>query len=131
MGCCMSAQEVQDPKDDSHVKKNYKRPKWKSEQPMTMEELQAKREEFWDTQPAYGGNKVVWDTLKGAVAADHDITKILLEAAELIVTRDDMTEIYDPTGNRYELPPFVLSEPTNLVNSSRPTSTAAVELTAQ
>lgn len=41
---------------------------------------------------------VVWDTLKGAIEADHETTKIMLEAAELIVTTDDMTEIYDQTG---------------------------------
>eukprot|EP00951_Prasinocladus_malaysianus_P030299 scaffold284592_cov48-Prasinocladus_malaysianus.AAC.1 len=72
---------------------------------------QAKREEFWDTQPAYGGNKgdslttvapqpesnqaMVWDTLKGALECDDATMKLMLEAAEIIVTKDDMSEIFD------------------------------------
>lgn len=32
-------------------------PSWKSNEPLTREDLEAKREQFWDTQPYYGGNK--------------------------------------------------------------------------
>mmetsp|Transcript_41478 Transcript_41478/g.106093 ORF Transcript_41478/g.106093 Transcript_41478/m.106093 type:complete len:90 (+) Transcript_41478:366-635(+) len=77
-----------------------------------------------------GGCAVVWDTLKGALEAEHSTTVMLLEAAEIIVARKDMSEIYDSRGNRYELPPYVLSEPSNLLEGpqSPPTSPGGVQL---
>ena len=30
-------------------------PKWKSDVPLTEGQLRSKRDEFWDTAPAYGG----------------------------------------------------------------------------
>eukprot|EP00191_Tetraselmis_sp_GSL018_P000473 CAMPEP_0177615104 /NCGR_PEP_ID=MMETSP0419_2-20121207/23196_1 /TAXON_ID=582737 /ORGANISM="Tetraselmis sp., Strain GSL018" /LENGTH=84 /DNA_ID=CAMNT_0019112577 /DNA_START=275 /DNA_END=529 /DNA_ORIENTATION=+ len=82
---------------------------------MTASELKAKRDEFWDTQPAYGGNRVVWDTLKGAIVADQETMKAMIDAAGLIVAKPDMSEIYDAQGVLYELPKYVLSDPTNLI----------------
>jgi hypothetical protein len=35
----------------------YQKPVWTSNPPMSAEELQRKRDEFWDTQPHYGGSK--------------------------------------------------------------------------
>ena len=45
MGCLSS-------KDASILKAK----KWKSQEPVTLEELQKRREEFWDTAPHYGGD---------------------------------------------------------------------------
>lgn len=133
MGCCFSSAG-----DDSGARQGspnysegYQRPKWKATPPMTRSELMAKREEFWHTQPAYGGNKVVWDTLKGALEADHATTRMLLDAAEVIVATPDMSEVYDSQGFRYELPPYVLNEPTNLIEDAppaTPTSPSGVQL---
>lgn len=40
-----------------------------------------------------------------------DMTRLLIEAAGIIVARPDMTVMYDERGARYELPEFVLSDP--------------------
>jgi len=133
MGCCFSGPNDYSGKaggDGGGDGVVYRRPKWQADPPMTRAELTAKREEFWHTQPAYGGSKLVWDTLKGALEAEHSTTVMLLEAAEIIVARKDMSEIYDSRGNRYELPPYVLSEPSNLLEGpqSPPTSPGGVQL---
>ena len=66
MGCCFSQIEgtgpVEEPPQPQPKReaptKNYSKPKWKHEQgPLTAARLQAMRDEYWDTQPAYGGDK--------------------------------------------------------------------------
>ncbi|GLC46664.1 hypothetical protein PLESTB_001549100 [Pleodorina starrii] len=94
--------------------KQYARPKWKSQEPMTLSQLQKKREEFWDTQPHYGGDRNIWDALKAACEADQETAKLLIESAGIIVAAHDMTVCYDERGAKYELPKYVLSEPVNL-----------------
>ena len=37
--------------------KSFKRPRWRSDTPLTEEELQRMRAVFWDTEPHYGGNR--------------------------------------------------------------------------
>ncbi|GBF91389.1 hypothetical protein Rsub_04129 [Raphidocelis subcapitata] len=88
---------------------------WKADQPLTAAELKRRRDEFWDTQPYYGGSKEIWDVLKAAVASEPALAKVLLEAAEVKVVRHDMSVSYDSRGFRYELPQFVLADPTNLL----------------
>jgi len=62
-------------------------------------DLQSQRDIFWDTQPAYGGSKEIWDALKAACAADDpDTTKLILDAAGVIVNKSDMTVCYDERG---------------------------------
>ncbi|KAI8473938.1 MAG: hypothetical protein J3K34DRAFT_409715 [Monoraphidium minutum] len=95
----------------AHIKKLV----WRSEEPLTAAALQRQRDEFWDTQPFYGGSKEIWDVLKAACASDASMAKVLLEAAEVKVMRPDMSVCYDARGFRYELPPFVLADPANLV----------------
>ena len=36
---------------------NFKRPRWRSDDPITEEELKRIRDEFWDTEPHYGGDR--------------------------------------------------------------------------
>ncbi|KTG39492.1 hypothetical protein cypCar_00002333 [Cyprinus carpio] len=76
------------------------KPKWKSEYPMTEGQLRSKRDEFWDTAPAFDGRKEIWDALKAAaVAIDWSLM-----------------ECYDELGNRYQLPAYCLAPPVNLVS---------------
>lgn len=89
-------------------------PKWKSDEPMTQAQLEKKREEFWDTAPHYGGDRVIWDALKAAATTDIETAKLITESAGIIVGPPNMTVCYDERGAKYELPPFVLSAPTNL-----------------
>mmetsp|Transcript_12486 Transcript_12486/g.26927 ORF Transcript_12486/g.26927 Transcript_12486/m.26927 type:complete len:131 (+) Transcript_12486:219-611(+) len=127
MGCVGSKEDaVRDPatEEDLHfggVKEKpttkYAKPKWKSEEPYTPETLKAMRDEFWDTQPHYGGDRVIWDALKAACEAEMATAKLIIESAGVIVASPDMTVCYDERGAKYELPKFVLSDPINVVTA--------------
>jgi len=86
---------------------------------MTRRELQAKRDEFWDTAPHYGGNKVIWDALKAACEADLQTAALIVETAGIIVSVPDMSTCFDERGSKYELPRYVLSDPQNLVHKQQ------------
>ncbi len=53
-----TTKKTQKPPDEatSNVKKLIV-PKWESDEPMSVEQLRQEREQFWDTQPHYGGNR--------------------------------------------------------------------------
>ncbi|QDZ20065.1 ubiquitin domain-containing protein [Chloropicon primus] len=105
MGCLNSKEKA---------RKGFK-PSWKSEEPITREKLQQLRDEFWDTAPHYGGESVIWDALKVAVSADDiESAKLILDAADVIISEPDLSVCYDQKGRKYELPVFVLSDPINL-----------------
>ncbi|EIE23586.1 hypothetical protein COCSUDRAFT_53398 [Coccomyxa subellipsoidea C-169] len=109
--------------------KKFKRPVWKSEEPCTESDLQAKREEFWDTQPHYGGDRVIWDALKAACESDLQTAKLILDSAGVVVASDDMSVCYDERGGKYELPKYVLNAPSNLtVGPKAPCAAPQVEL---
>lgn len=93
---------------------DFKPPKWKSSERLTEFGLARKREEFWDTAPFYGGDRVIWDALKGACEADPETAKIIIQSAGIIVSKPDMTVCYDERGAKYELPKYAISAPTNL-----------------
>ncbi|CAO2642476.1 Ubiquitin domain-containing protein 2 [Lemmus lemmus] len=65
---------------------------------MTDGQLRSKRDEFWDTAPAFEGRKEIWDALKAAAHAfesnDHELA-----------------QCYDELGNRYQLPVYCLAPP--------------------
>eukprot|EP01059_Diplonema_ambulator_P006501 TRINITY_DN16189_c0_g1_i1.p1 TRINITY_DN16189_c0_g1~~TRINITY_DN16189_c0_g1_i1.p1 ORF type:complete len:126 (+),score=30.28 TRINITY_DN16189_c0_g1_i1:69-446(+) len=90
---------------------------WASTTPVGVEELKRQREVFWDTQPAYGGKQEIWDALKSVLplpAQDEALTIAILKAAEISFPKGTWAEIYDSTGFKYELPPYAISDPTNL-----------------
>ncbi|XP_040942778.1 ubiquitin domain-containing protein 1 isoform X2 [Gossypium hirsutum] len=93
MGCAGSTPG----KGDGNVKKIRKPKPWKHPQPITKSQLEQMHEEFWDTAPHYGGSKAIVDS------------------AGVIVQSADLTICYDERGAKYELPKYVLSEPTNLI----------------
>ncbi|EMS59669.1 hypothetical protein TRIUR3_28938 [Triticum urartu] len=96
--------------------KKLKKPKpWKHTQSITPAQLKQMREEFWDTTPHYGGQKEIWDALRAAAEADLALAQTIVDSAGIIVTNSDMTLCYDERGAKYELPKYVLSEPTNLI----------------
>ncbi|KAK8940144.1 hypothetical protein KSP40_PGU022349 [Platanthera guangdongensis] len=74
------------------------------------------REEFWDTAPHYGGQKEIWDALRAAAEADISLAQAIVDSAGLILANADMTLVYDEKGAKYELPKYVMSEPTNLIH---------------
>lgn len=63
------------------------KPKWKSDYPMTDGQLRSKRDEFWDTAPAFEGRKEIWDALKAAAQAfesnDHELAQAIIDGASI------------------------------------------------
>lgn len=112
------------------------RPKWKSDYPMTEGQLRSKRDEFWDTAPAFEGRKEIWDALRAAASAfesnDHLLAQAILDGASITLPHGALTECYDELGNRYQLPVYCLSPPVNMIeersdepDGSDPDSSAA------
>ena len=61
--------------------------KWKSDVPLTEGQLRSKRDEFWDTAPAFEGRKEIWDALKAAAYAletgDHTLAQAIVDGASI------------------------------------------------
>ncbi|XP_032359164.1 ubiquitin domain-containing protein 1 [Etheostoma spectabile] len=96
------------------------RPKWKSDYPMTEGQLRSKRDEFWDTAPAFEGRKEIWDALKAAAVAlefnDHELAQAIVDGASITLPHGSLAECYDELGNRYQLPVYCLAPPVNLIS---------------
>ena len=76
----------------------------------TQEEVAKKREEFWDTRVE--GSPDAWRVLRMAVdAPDSSSATEIIKAAGLRFATDQLAQTYDDTGVRYDLPPFIMSEP--------------------
>ncbi|CAL9117096.1 unnamed protein product [Musa acuminata var. zebrina] len=101
-----------------NTKKLQKPKPWKHTQQITRAQLKQMRDEFWDTAPHYGGQKEIWDALRAAAEADLDLAQAIVDSAGIIIPNADMTLCYDERGAKYELPKYVLSEPTNLIRDS-------------
>lgn len=114
MGCAGSSRS----KGDETVKKIRKPKPWKHSDPITRAQLVQMREEFWDTAPHYGGRKEIWDALRAAAEADVSLAQTIIDSAGIIVQAPDLTVCYDERGAKYELPKYVLSEPTNLTGEN-------------
>lgn len=93
--------------------------RWKSDVPLTEGQLRSKRDEFWDTAPAFDGRKEIWDALRaGATAAeaqDYQLAQAILDGANISVPNGYLTECYDELGTRYQVPIYCLSYPINIV----------------
>jgi hypothetical protein len=96
------------------------KPKWKSDVPLTDGQLRSKRDEFWDTAPAFDGRKEIWDALKAASYAletgDHALAQAIVDGASISLPHGTLMDCYDELGNRYQLPHYVLSAPANLID---------------
>ncbi|KAK1788118.1 hypothetical protein P4O66_016580 [Electrophorus voltai] len=108
------------------------KPKWKSDYPMTDGQLRSKRDEFWDTAPAFEGRKEIWDALRAATQAfesnDHELAQAIIDGASITLPHGALTECYDELGNRYQLPVYCLSPPVNMIEEkSEPEAAEAAE----
>ncbi|XP_061823372.1 ubiquitin domain-containing protein 1 isoform X1 [Nerophis lumbriciformis] len=96
------------------------RPKWKCDYPMTEGQLRSKRDEFWDTAPAFDGRREIWDALKAAAVAlecnDHELAQAIVDGASITLPHGTLRECYDELGNRYQLPVYCLAPPVNLIS---------------
>ncbi|KAF5185064.1 Ubiquitin domain-containing protein [Thalictrum thalictroides] len=123
MGCVGSSLS----EGDDSPKKIQKPKPWTHPQPITRAQLNQMREEFWDTAPYYGGRKgkedsfatkKIWDALKSAAEVELTLAQAIVDSTGVIVSSADLTTCYDERGAKYELPNYVLSEPTNLIQES-------------
>lgn len=93
--------------------------RWKSDVPLTEGQLRSKRDEFWDTAPAFEGRKEIWDALRAAAMAaeqrDYDLAQAILDGAGVFVPNGYITDCYDQLGERYQVPIYCLSYPINIV----------------
>lgn len=63
--------------------------RWRSDVPLTEGQLRSKRDEFWDTAPAFDGRKEIWDALRAATTAaealDFQLAQAILDGANISV----------------------------------------------
>lgn len=87
--------------------------------PLTEGQLRSKRDEFWDTAPAFDGRREIWDALKAAAVAceahDFELAQAILDGASISVPNGYLTDCYDELGARYQVPIYCLSHPLNIV----------------
>ncbi|KAK9766778.1 hypothetical protein K7432_003884 [Basidiobolus ranarum] len=125
MGCCAS----QPADDDVHNNPDRVIPNagnkplkkkvitWTSETPLTLAQLQAQRDGFWDTAPTYEGRRDVWEGLRTACETNDLIhAQAIVDGLRLSVPTGHLSDgCYDELGNRYIIPQYCFAEPTNLV----------------
>ena len=74
------------------------KPKWKSDVPLTEGQLRSKRDEFWDTAPAFEGRKEIWDALKAAAYAletgDHTLAQAIIDGANITLPHGEKLDIH-------------------------------------
>ncbi|TRY75367.1 hypothetical protein TCAL_00762 [Tigriopus californicus] len=104
-----------------HTHKNrplrHEKIRWKSDIPLTDGQLKSKRDEFWDTAPAFDGKPEIWNALKAAAEAiegpseDFDLAQAILDGAGISLPHGSLVESYDELGTRYVIPVYCLSYP--------------------
>jgi len=96
--------------------------RWKSDIPLTEGQLMSKRDEFWDTAPAFEGKSEIWVALKAAVEAaskdDLVLAQAILDGAGVSLPGGSLAECYDELGTRYSIPVYCLSSPLNLLTET-------------
>ncbi|XP_048885251.1 ubiquitin domain-containing protein 2-like [Brienomyrus brachyistius] len=107
------------------------KPRWKSDYPMTDGQLRSKRDEFWDTAPAFEGRKEIWDALRAAAHAfegnDHELAQAIIDGASITLPHGALSESYDELGNRYQLPVYCLVPPINMIEEKSELEMADVQ----
>lgn len=82
-------------------------PAWATE--ATREEVQRKRQEFWDTRVQ--GSAEHWQALKAACeAADSRTAEAIVKASGLNIHQGGISLCVDSSGLKYELPPFMVND---------------------
>lgn len=62
------------------------RPSWTSEVPLTEGQLRSKRDEFWETAPAFEGRREIWDALRAAAETDdHTLAQAIVDGANITI----------------------------------------------
>mmetsp|Transcript_16178 Transcript_16178/g.54181 ORF Transcript_16178/g.54181 Transcript_16178/m.54181 type:complete len:250 (-) Transcript_16178:127-876(-) len=109
-----------------------KPPVWNADHPMTRGQLLSKRDEFWDTAPAFNGKPEIWQALRAAAECeDTETAQAIMAAVNVTLPHGNLSVVYDELGNKYDIPPYCLSEPTNMVKDESSESLPAVNETAE
>nr|GEU82340.1 hypothetical protein [Tanacetum cinerariifolium] len=78
--------------------------------PISKTQLQEMRNEFWHNVALAGGRPAI----RAATEVDLRNAQKILQENNIRLGNQDMSICYDDNGTRYDLPLFVLSEPTNM-----------------
>lgn len=92
---------------------------WTSDQPITMSNLLRLRKEFWETAASYGGSPEIWNALQlvlETIPKSLVTAQAIINTAGIILPTGDLIDgSYDERGFYYFIPPYIFSEPTNLI----------------
>lgn len=82
--------------------------RWRSDVPLTEGQLRSKRDEFWDTAPAFEGRKEIWDALRAAALAaeslDFQLAQAILDGANIFVPNGEISFCAFPLQNNPHSP---------------------------
>jgi hypothetical protein len=77
--------------------------KWKADMAISEQELQGKRDEFWETSPVFEGRIEIWDALKAAVNAmetnNHTLAQVIIDSAQISLPNGTLSDCYDELGD--------------------------------
>ncbi|KAI3680836.1 hypothetical protein L6452_35612 [Arctium lappa] len=111
MGCVKSSNA----NDQDNRRNIVRKPRpWMHKRPITGEQLADMRNTFWHNAPRFGGRREIWSALRAAAESDLPYAQAIIDNNGIRLRNPDMTVCYDGGGARYELPLYVLAEPTNL-----------------
>ncbi|CAB1353039.1 unnamed protein product [Coregonus sp. 'balchen'] len=72
---------------------------------MTDGQLRSKRDEFWDTAPAFEGRKEIWDALRAAAQAfesnDHELAQAIIDGASITLPHGRETDGQTASSGMY------------------------------
>ncbi|XP_068203150.1 ubiquitin domain-containing protein 1 isoform X2 [Palaemon carinicauda] len=113
-------------RQNRNIRKNvplrHEKIRWKSDMPLTEGQVRSKRDEFWDTAPAFEGRREIWDALKAAALAventEYELAQAIIDGANIMLPNGTLTDCYDELGTRYQLPVYCLSYPLNILQRS-------------
>lgn len=91
---------------------------------LTPSALQAKRNEFWQTFRGHNRSSCLY--LRQAAEAESSSAKLILEMGGFALENGTMAVCLSPNGHRYELPPFILSDPIRFKDPNMPLITKKI-----
>jgi hypothetical protein len=81
--CTQAASEPEDERELGRVR-TWRRPRWRSDEPVDEAELRRMREEFWDTEPHYGGDRGARPPARPPLGAAHASSPLSASRALLL-----------------------------------------------
>lgn len=65
--------------------------------PLTDGQLRSKRDEFWDTAPAFEGRREIWDALRAAAIAaesnDFELAQAIVDGASISLPNGKLIQV--------------------------------------